>query len=327
MDEVEPMPDAVYQTSRAVGDAWSWLLMREALLHGVRRFADFQKNLGIARSTLSARLTQLMDGGLLTRGPEGSKAAGDYLPTPAGEDFFDCLMTAMAWGDRWYAHRETRPLLVTHLACGSEASPQLRCEACRKVLLAQDVRPERPELRLGVSRVPGHTHRAPDYELLERFRPCSIARTQTVLGDWWSCLVVREAFFDVHRFDEFRFNLDVATNILTSRLSRLVEHGVLRRTPYQTRPVRHEYHLTDKGLDLYPVALAIIGWGDRWKSPTGPLVPLTHLTCGQSLRAQLSCGTCGADLFRKDVDIAYPILKTVADRPTRQPRTGPQHDP
>lgn len=307
MNEVEPRPDAIYQTSRAVGDAWSWLLMREALLHGVRRFADFQSRLSIARSTLSARLRQLVDGGLLERGPEGSKTAEDYLPTPAGEDFFDCLMTAMTWGDQWYTRRQTRPLLVTHVPCGGEASPQLCCTTCRKILVAQDVRPQHPERRLGVSRLPGHTHRAPGYELLERLRPCSIARTQTVLGDWWSCLVVREAFFDVHRFDEFRSNLDVATNILTARLTRLVEHGVLRRTPYQTRPVRHEYHLTDKGLDLYPVALAIISWGDRWKSPTGPLVPLAHLPCGQPLHAQLSCGSCGADLLRRDVDIAYPV--------------------
>jgi DNA-binding HxlR family transcriptional regulator len=299
--------DGISLTAQAVGNAWSWLVMREALLHGVRRFADFQVRLGIARSTLSARLAQLLDNGLLTRGPEGTSAAEEYLVAPAGEDFFDCLMTALAWGDRWCVEDGAEPpLRVTHRMCGGPASPELCCGSCRKVVVARDVHADHSERRLGASRLPGRYHRAPDYDLLERNRPCSIARTQIVLGDWWSCLVVREAFFGVHRFDEFRANLDVATNILTSRLSRLVEHGVLVRTPYQRRPIRHEYHLTEKGLDLYPVALAIIAWGERWKASGGPLVPLTHVPCGARLDAVLCCGTCSAPLTLADADITEP---------------------
>lgn len=311
MKETEQRKDAVYLTSQAVGNAWSWLIMREALLLGVRRFADFQSTLGIARSTLSARLAQLVDGGLLTRGSNGGEVSEDYVPTRSGEAFFDCLMTAMAWGDRWYAEGGVTPLQVTHQECGGPASPEYRCSSCGKVVEAHEVSALHPERRLGATRLEGQYHRAPDYELLERNRPCSIARTQMVLGDWWSSMVVREAFYGVRRFDEFRSNLDVSTNILASRLSRLVEHGILDRTPYQSRPVRHEYRLTDKGLDLYPVPLAIIAWGDRWKSPEGPLIPLTHLPCGRQLNLVLSCGTCSAPLSRAQVEVSYRPKGTV----------------
>ncbi|MFI6367666.1 winged helix-turn-helix transcriptional regulator [Nocardia sp. NPDC050630] len=303
MNDFEPRPDAIYLTSQAVGNAWSWLVMREALLHGVHRFADFHGRLGIARSTLSARLSHLVDSGLLMRGL--GDAADEYLVAPAGEDFFDCLMTALAWGDRWCVKdSEEPPLRVTHRQCGGPASPELHCAACRKVVVAHDVYAEHAERRLGTTRMPGRYHRAPDYGLLERNRPCSIARTQTVLGDRWNCLVVREAFFGVHRFDEFRTNLDISTNILADRLSHLMEHGVLARTPYQQRPTRYAYHLTKKGLDLYPVALAIIAWGERWKASGGPLVPLTHIPCGTRLHALLCCGTCSDPLTLAEADIA-----------------------
>jgi DNA-binding HxlR family transcriptional regulator len=123
------------------------------------------------------------------------------------------------------------------------------------------------------------------------------------MGDWWSGMVIRESFFGVHRFDEFHANLGIATNVLSARLHHLVEHGVLRRSTYQHRPTRHEYHLTDKGLDLYPVPLAIVSWGDRWKSPDGPPIPLIHHPCQQRLHPILTCGGCRAPTCRADVTV------------------------
>src|SRR5947209_3973489 len=94
--------------------------------------------------------------------------------------------------------------------------------------------------------------------------PCSIARTMDLLGDWWTPLVLREAFRGVRRFDEFERSLGIGRNILTQRLRRLVGEGLLERRKYQDGPARYEYRLTEKGRDFYPVLAAMIRWGDRW---------------------------------------------------------------
>src|SRR4051812_15920954 len=92
---------------------------------------------------------------------------------------------------------------------------------------------------------------------------CSIARALEVLGDRWTLLVIRDAFLGVRRFDDFQRDLGVARNVLTDRLGRLVEEGVLERVRYQERPERSEYRLTEKGLDLWPVTMALLRWGGR----------------------------------------------------------------
>ncbi|MFC7648785.1 winged helix-turn-helix transcriptional regulator [Streptosporangium lutulentum] len=98
--------------------------------------------------------------------------------------------------------------------------------------------------------------------------PCSIARSVDLLGDWWTPLVLREAFYGTRRFDDIQRNLRIGRNILTQRLKRLVEEGMLERVPYQERPKRYEYVLTEKGRDFFPVLAAMMRWGDKWLSPT-----------------------------------------------------------
>ena len=94
--------------------------------------------------------------------------------------------------------------------------------------------------------------------------PCSIARSLDVIGDWWTPLLIRECLYGVHRFDQFQRWLGIGRNILTRRLAQLVEQGVLERRAYQERPLRHEYHLTDKGYDAARILLAMMSFGERW---------------------------------------------------------------
>lgn len=127
--------------------------------------------------------------------------------------------------------------------------------------------------------------------------PCSIARALSVVGERWTLLILREIFFGVARFDPLRRRLGISRNVLTQRLEHLVEHGVLEKVPYQDRPVRHEYRLTEKGRDLYPVLLALLGWGDRWATEGAPpSLTLTHRTCGHHLTAKTTCAHCGDPL-------------------------------
>ncbi|MGE0718128.1 MAG: winged helix-turn-helix transcriptional regulator [Alphaproteobacteria bacterium] len=113
---------------------------------------------------------------------------------------------------------------------------------------------------------------------------CSIARTLDVVGEWWTILVLREAFRGARRFDEFEQGLGIATNILTTRLARLVQHGVLERAPAEGTK-RHEYRLTEKGRDLFPVLVALLHWGDRWAAgPDGPPVTIVDRASGRPIR-------------------------------------------
>lgn len=284
--------DGIAEAIERAGDAWSWLVLYEAIVCGVRRFDEFQRHLGIARSTLTARLESLGASGLLVKSNRATVAKPEYRPSDAGTAFTACLLMAMNWGDRWEPAPGGSPLLVEHIACGSRDGVEIRCASCARPVVARDVTFEKmppPPVPTEWSRA-----RTPGLELLERNGPSSIARTLKVTGDRWSSLVLRGAFFGLRRFDEFERALGIAPNILSQRLVRLVENDVLRKEPYMRRPLRYEYRLTDKGLDLYPMYLAMLAWSG---SRPGDL-RLRHLPCSAELRPVTCCIGCGAEVDR-----------------------------
>jgi DNA-binding HxlR family transcriptional regulator len=128
--------------------------------------------------------------------------------------------------------------------------------------------------------------------LTEDERPCSIQRSLDVLGDRWTILIMRDAFRGIRRFDEFRRDLDIARPVLTDRLHRLVDAGVLVKRQYCERPPRFEYRLTEKGAALSPTLVALMRWGDDWLSEDGPPTVLVHDTCGQPLDQTFVCWHC-----------------------------------
>jgi DNA-binding HxlR family transcriptional regulator len=134
---------------------------------------------------------------------------------------------------------------------------------------------------------------------------CSVARALEVIGERWTLLIVRNAFYGIRRFDDHQRWLGIARNVLQSRLERLVEEGILRKEQYQERPPRYEYRLTQKGRDLWPVLITLLQWGDRHLADAGPPVILKHRDCGGGVDAHLRCDRCGADLEAGDVKPAY----------------------
>jgi DNA-binding HxlR family transcriptional regulator len=121
---------------------------------------------------------------------------------------------------------------------------------------------------------------------------CTIGRSMAVLGERWNFLVIREVFNGVRRFDDMRVRTAIPRQVLTNRLALLVEEGILRKEPYQLpgERARHEYRLTRKGLDLYPVLVAIADWGGRYLAdPEGPPVEFVHAECGSEVHARLEC--------------------------------------
>ena len=130
---------------------------------------------------------------------------------------------------------------------------------------------------------------------------CSVARMLEVVGDRWTMLVIRDAFNGVRRFDDFQRSLGVARNVLTDRLNRLVDEGILRRSEYQERPRRYEYRLTRKGVDLWPVIMSAMKWGDRHLYDGKAPVRVVHEGCGGELDERFHCTKCGAELRPGDV--------------------------
>ncbi len=130
---------------------------------------------------------------------------------------------------------------------------------------------------------------------------CSVAQCLEVVGEWWSMLILRDAFFGVTRFDDFQKRLGISRNVLHQRLDTLVAAGVLVRIPYSEHPPRSEYRLTDKGRDLWPVLTAMRQWGDRHAAPNGARIQLVHKGCGATTDVELVCAACHEPVGARDV--------------------------
>ena len=138
--------------------------------------------------------------------------------------------------------------------------------------------------------------------------PCSIARAVDILGDWWTPLIMREAFYGVRRFDDFEQALPISRNVLAQRLRRLVDEGLLDRVPYSDRPPRFEYLPTEMGHEFWSVLAAMSAWGDRWlDSDKGAPIVFHHTECNHDMTATVVCSQCRQPISIDDV----------------QPRLGP----
>ena len=121
---------------------------------------------------------------------------------------------------------------------------------------------------------------------------CTIEGTAEVIGDRWSLVILREVISGIRRFDQLTVRTGIPRQVLTDRLERFVEAAVLRREPYQEpgQRQRYEYRLTDKGIDLYPVLVAMQQWGDRYLAASGgPPTEFEHRDCGERVELMLRC--------------------------------------
>ena len=128
-------------------------------------------------------------------------------------------------------------------------------------------------------------------------QPCSIARSLSVIGDGWSLMLVRDAFYGRRRFSDFVSYTGAQKTVVSDRLKRLVAAGIFERVEYQQHPSRHEYRLTEQGRDLTGVMLALSAWGDRWlDDDAGAPIEVTHTACNHAADPQVVCGHCHAEL-------------------------------
>jgi DNA-binding HxlR family transcriptional regulator len=153
---------------------------------------------------------------------------------------------------------------------------------------------------------------------------CSLARTVSVIGDRWTLLILRECFRNVRRFDDFQERLGISRAILADRLKKLGDSFVLTKVAYRTNPVRHEYQLTQKGLDLYPVIMAAAHWGDvHMVGKRGRPLLHRHTACGHVFDPVIVCSECGEPLNPQHVHTepgpGAPRHARARPSPERQP--------
>ena len=158
--------------------------------------------------------------------------------------------------------------------------------------------------------------------------PCSLARGLDLIGDWWTPLIIRDVYIGLGRFEELVENLGVSRNLLTTRLKSLEENGIIERKAYQSRPLRHEYVLTQAGREFVPVILALTAWGDRWAQPSeGAPLLFQHTACGQVFNPEIRCSACGSSVSADEVRLlpgpggrSARGTRLVADKLTKQTR-------
>jgi len=292
----------VAQALAVIGDRWAFLIIRDIYL-GKRRFEDLRKRTGAARGTLTSRLKSLVKKGILYKNPyQNSPIRYEYRLTDKGFDLYPMVLMIWAWNYHW-GPEDYLPESLVHKTCGKSMVPVYRCGECHRKAVPRGVTFSKGKIFDTVKKVPPRYQRRSKskQEKSGDFGEQHVTALDCI-GDRWTSLVLAASFFGLQRFDDIANAIGIATNILADRLRLLVQTGILDRVPYRKRPVRHEYHLSEKGRDLYAHTIALHDWANRWLVEPGrePLL-LQHKPCNKPFRGEAVCSECEQVLYPRDV--------------------------
>ncbi|NNC99980.1 MAG: helix-turn-helix transcriptional regulator [Gammaproteobacteria bacterium] len=290
-----------------VGDKWCMLILQE-IFWGVNSFNELLSVSGMSRGVLSQRLNWLQQVNCLKKlAPADNSRRPVYRLTRKSNDLYGNALMSLAWERRFFKTSALDSIALRHKSCGNEFSPVMRCRQCAGELNASDVT---------YTDGPGATSdlRAKKIRRRSSISIMDVPSTNTlyknlihIVGDRWTANVIALAFHGLKRFDEFHAELPIATNTLSHRLRFLTDSGIFKPVAYQQKPLRYEYHLSAKGLGLYPFFLSLLQWGDRWCGD-GHGVPMIahHQSCGFDLTANVCCDQCDHVLEAHDVTFDRP---------------------
>ena len=283
-----------------VGDRWTLVVLRE-VFQGITRFEELQNLTGAPRSTLSARLKDLIEDGVLYKNPHRELPRRyEYRLTGKGLELYATALTGTVWEQRWSSGWPL-PENIYHKTCQKPVDPKLICNHCQQQIVPEDCEAELVPGKNGISR-PRRERRSTQPRKIKGV-DTSLLHVMDILGDRWNALILCAAFFGVQRWDGFRSTLGIATNILARRLAVLCEAGVLSKVAYQNKPRRYDYHLTESGRDLFPAIILLMRWADRWLMATVRRPIQIRHSCGAKLDPRLICNSCGGDLPAHEVGI------------------------
>lgn len=283
---------SIWRALEVVGDKPTLLLLESYWL-GTRRFSDFHAQTGLLKTVVSDRLQKLMAAGCIDKVLYSEKPKRyEYRGTEKLFSLYPVALTMLHWERRWGRSDGKIGIVLTHARCNEPMEPTPVCRDCRETIDPRDVDwAEGP----GVGVMPAL------YSRRRRSRGAVESAAQTtlfdeiaeIIGDRWSTLIIRSVFTSINSFNEIQDDTQMATNVLTERLTHLMSLGVLRKSDRQAdRKVL--YKLTAKGRDIYPILLALMEWGDQWyAAEEGPPLILSHRPCRSPLHLDLMCSNCG----------------------------------
>ncbi|WOJ92334.1 helix-turn-helix domain-containing protein [Congregibacter variabilis] len=281
-----------------IGDKWSLLIIQE-VFWGINHFSEMLEATGVSRGVLSDRLKWLQSIGCLRkREPQPGRRFSSYHLTKKSLQLHASAMMAIEWERKYYRTPQLDAIQLIHTACSEAFTPTMRCSSCAQRVNGREV---------SYSAGPGATRDQRQKKVRRRssLSSSSVPSQHSVyrnlidlVGDRWTANIIALAFHGNSRFDTFLKELPVATNILSDRLKLLEKEGIFVAQAYQERPRRFEYHLTEKGWDLFPYFLTLLQWGDRWCDPKGlgPPIHLTHQACAKALSGEAVCSRCNERL-------------------------------
>lgn len=292
---------SIWRALEVVGDVPVLLIMERAFL-GTNTFEAFVEESGVPRSVVSDRLKKLVIEDCLVKNPEPKGRRSFYRLSDKGRALFPVALAMLGWQHRWEAGERGFTVQLVHKTCEHMAEPRATCKSCTGEIDPRDV---------GWKAGPGLAQVIPVYSTRRRPSKAVTARrdkatlVDTVIGlygDRWSTLIVRSMFSGFHRFDQIQTDTQMAPNILSGRITELIEKGILHATQYCDLPPRYEYRLTEKGRALYPVILSLLQWGDRYYADEkGPPLLLAHRPCQSPLEMVMACDHCGEPLKLDEV--------------------------
>lgn len=316
---VAQIPDgasAAQRTIAVIGDAWTLRVLR-TVFRGQRRHGDFVRESGVSRAVLSDRLAKLVAHQVLVREAADGKHP-EYRLTERGLDLWSLFLAMWQWEIDWGTARDPAPWVpdlpraqVSHTGCGHVMRPRLRCLTCQQLVLPFDTRAggAPPDAAAALATLPQADAALP--VALSGFRRARAVRVLAasptadgqkllrIIGDRWNSALVAAAFRGTRLFARFQEELQIGPAQLSDRLAELQALGILRARTYSG--ARQEYRLTRAGIDLFPMTLEMVRWGNRWLSEGAEQLAVRHLPCGQVLQARWHCDHCARELARETV--------------------------
>lgn len=285
-----------------IGDRWALLILRDLFL-GRTRFEALRTHTGASKSTLSRRLDTLIQIGVVMRHQQNpSSKHHDYVLTSKGLKLFGASTLAWRWENQWLntSSDSALPAKLIHKPCGHPFVPEVVCAHCGDSVLYEDVKwytaDDSFQQQLEVIRSANKMRRVRSSRTTAL--DSSMAGISDLIGDRWTLMILIASFMGAKRNNDFSKYMNIASNILSQRLSLLVDEKLFKKSAYQNNPPRYEYLLTDKSKALFPLVMIMRQWAiDFHPIPE----TLKHEPCGAELRLAVNCNVCKAELHPDDI--------------------------